>query len=817
MVDFRIPSVLQDLRWGARLLVKEPLVNACVVLSLALGIGLNTAVFSFIDSFFLRPLPAVQDQERLVLVYAEDRGNSDRQLISFPNYLDIRAGSTAFSELAGSQMLQVGLAFARGDAEQVTGEMVTGNFFESLGIKPVLGRFFLPEEDKTPGAHPVVVLSYQLWSQRFASDPAIIGQQVLLNRHAFTIVGVAPKEFRGAHLFGSPQFWVPTMMYQSVFMAPELFNLREGRILELVGRLKEGVTIGSASAELATIAARLREEYPESNERQSLKTMALTESLIPAARKSVILKSSVVLSLAMAILLLISCANIANLLLSRAISRSKEISVRLALGATKRRLARQLLTESLLLSFLGGAAGVLVAIWVGNLFALVRPTYLSSLELAISARVLGFTLCVSLVVGLLSGLAPVLQASRSDLASALRERERSGAWLGRVNLSRWLVAAQAALCCVALTFAGLFLSSVRAAYDIDPGFITDHLAMASFDVRAEGYDENRGRSFQEQLLARVRALPGVESAELGENRLLGGFRMFRSVRPEIDIGGEEFQVGSSIVGPEYFSTTGIPILEGRVFSESDRTDTPAVIIVNQALANHLWPHRSPLGERLRLDAESLEVEVVGVARNTKFLTLGEPDRMFIYLPLAQRYSPRATVHVRTSGRPAAILNSIRYEVRELDRALPLADVQTISAAIARSLWFPRMGAMLFFLLGVVTLLLAAVGVYGVAAYSLAQKSFEIGVRMALGATRSDIVIWSLRKGMSVIVIGAALGWLMTSFSGMWLSSLVYDTDPLGSLVLPASVMLLISVGLVANMIPVIRMVRLNPLAVLRRE
>jgi putative ABC transport system permease protein len=811
-----IQTALRDLKFGARLLAKEPLINICVVLSLALGIGLNSAVFSFIDAFFLRPLPTVLDQEKLFLVYGEDRGNSDRQLVSFPDYQDLRDGNTSFSQLAGSQTIQVGLAHEGGDAEQVSGEMVTGNFFEVLGVKPALGRTFLPEEDSTPGAHPVVVLSHNLWRHRFASNSSIVGQQILLNRQPFTVIGVAAEGFKGTHLFTSPQLWVPTMMFESVFSAPELFNLRNGRILEVVGRLKTGETAEEASAELAAMAARLQEIHPEANEGHTLRIIPLLDALIPAARKAIVLKTTTILAFAMAVLLLISCANVANLLLARAISRSKEMLIRLALGARKGRLARQLLTENLLLSLLGCAAGLLVAFWVGRMFELVRPVYLTSLELALSPRVLGFTLFVSLVVGLLSGLAPVLQAYRSDLASGLRER--SAAWLGhRISLSRLLIGAQAALCCVALAYAGLFLRSLQAAYSIDPGFATDQLAMVSFDVRSEGYDEHRGRALQEQLLARVRALPGVQSAELGENRLLGGFRMFRKITPKLDIVERDLQVGSSMVGPEYFSTAGIPLLEGRPFLPSDRPGTPPVVIVNKALADHLWPNRSPVGELLRLDDEALEAEVVGVTGNTKFITLGESFRMFVYLPFTQRYSPRATLHVRTAGEPEYVLESIRQEVRELDEVLPLTDVQTISTAIGQSLWLPRMGAMLFFLLGLLSLLLAAVGVYGVAAYSVNQKSFEIGVRLALGATRTNILIWSLGNGMPVLVIGVTVGWMIARLSSTWFSNLIYGTDPLGTLVLPASVMLLLSVALAANLIPVVRLVRLNPVGALRRQ
>jgi len=812
-------SLKQDLLFALRLLVREPTFTAVIVLSLALGIGFNGAIFSFLDALFLHPFPAIRDSGGLVALFNRDANGAGLLPSSYLNYRDLRERNTVFSGLAAYQVIQVGVILG-GEAEQVSGEMVSANYFEVLGVKPTLGRSFLLEEDRTPDTHPVVILSFRFWQQRFGGSPDILGKTLRLNNQEYTIVGVAPRGFSGSNVVLSPKVWVPSMMYRQVFAFSEFFDQRAGRVLQLVARLRPGTSLAAAQAEMDTLASRLETEYPSDNEKLELVARPFTESAIPMDRRAIFIRAGGLLTGVVALLLLIACLNVANLLLARTLARRKEMAVRLSLGAGKGRLVRQLLTESLLLAVLAGGTSLLFAVWTWQLLWKFKPPYFADDALAfhLDLRIIAFTAGISLFATLLFGTASALEVANPALVSALKEEGRS---LGppRRGLSlRWLtIAAQVALSLVCLACAGFFLRSLRDAQKIDPGFAADQLLAVSFDLRTQGYDEARAREFQEQLVERARALPGVQAATLAENRLLGGWSWWRKVPLHGGSGSDDgVMAGSSIVGPEYFRTVGIPILQGRSFTSQDRYDSHPVAIVNEVLAKWVWPGRSPLGEFVHLDQEKEAVEIVGIAKDAKYRSLGEAPQPFLYLPLLQRGSLRCTLHLR-AARPDRALEAVKGEMRSLDPGLPIIEARTLAEVTERSLWAPRAGAVVLSVFGVVALVLAAVGVYGVTAYSVGRRRSEMGLRMALGARRQEIVKLLLIQGLVPLTLGLAVGLAVSLATNRWIASLLYSGRGADWVSIPLAGTVLALVGLLANLVPAARASRIDPAMEIRGD
>lgn len=791
-----------------------------MVLSLAFGVGLNTAVFSFIDALFLRALPGVDDPGRVAVMYSQTEGGPEYLPISYPNYKDFREQSRGFESLAASQGIAVGLADEAG-AETLAGEMVTANYFDVLGVRMALGRTFMAEEDATPGTHPVAILSQHAWRERFGADPGILHRKVVLNGQAFTVVGVAGEGFGGTGAFGSPpSLWVPTMMYRTVFMAPEYFEQRSGQALQVYGRLRPGVTLAAAEAEMRSLAARLERAYPEDNRGQSVTLIPLLQATIHPSRRPVFVRAGILLMGMVALLLLITCVNVANLLLVRALERGRELALRLSLGARRRHLVSQLLTESLLLAAAGGLAGLLCAGWAWKLLWKFRPPFFSADAAAFSldGRVLGFGLVTGLLTGVLFGLAPVIWVSRADLSAELRQARPLAVLAGqRVTLGDLFIVLQVAFCAIALAGAGLCVKSLWNARQVDPGFATEGVLMTSFDLQSLGYDEAQGRDFQERLLARAAAMPGVRSAALGENRLLGGFRFWRNVLPVGgDIGpGEAPMVGSSRVGPGYFETVGIPLVAGRGFETRDRQGAPAVAVVNESLSRKLWPGRDPVGARVRLDEETETVEIVGVVKDARYMRLGEEIQPFLYLPLAQSYSARATLHLRTAVDPAGLAATLRREVAALDRNLPLSELRTISNVLDQALWIPRTSAALLSLLALLALALAGLGVYGVTAFSMARRRFEIGVRMALGARRASVLRLVFGKGIAVLGVGLALGLAAAVFLNRWIASLLFGSEVGDPATFAGVLAVLLVTGILAMLLPAAQAARTDAVTALR--
>ena len=816
-------ALWHDLRQTLRTLRGNPGFTASVVLSLALGIGINTAVFSWIDAALLRPLP-IAEPERVVSVHTVLADKPDYLTVSYLNFLDYRESNEVFSDLVVYRPVKFSLT-TEGEPELVNGQLVTGSYFDMLGLRPAAGRFFRPDEDAVPGRNAVVVLGHGLWRRRFGGDPGVVGRTVNLNGRSFTVIGVAPEGFRGARILEPAEMWAPMMMYKEVFPGRlgRVFEQRRAIILFCLGRLKPGVDIAQAEAAMKTVASRLEAEYPDDNRGRSLALLPVQRFTIsPNYRDNYVLAASVLLGV-VGLVLLTACANVANLLLARWLGRRKEVAVRLALGASRPVLLRQLLTESLTLALLGGAAGLLVAELVRRVLWLSRPIAVpESLDVGLNPRVLVFTLGLSLLTGLLFGLAPALQSSRSDLITALRNQAALPAQTGgRLGLRDLLVVVQIAVSLISLIGAGLFLASSKAAEGIDPGFESGNLLLVSFDMGAQGYDEARGQLLYRQMVERVEALPRVGSAAVAEYAvLLGDVGLRRTVvaeGKEPPPGETGYMVQINGVSHRYFETVGVPVLRGRGFTEEDRQGGKPVAVVNEEMAARLWPGEEAVGRRFQFFGAPDSVEVVGVARNSKYGFLGEQTPLYLYLPMAQSYGSEATLHVRTDGDPADVIGPVRQTLREMDPRLPLVDVRTGARVLDDALWPPRTAARLLAAFGLLALALAAIGIYGVIGYLVRQSRREIAVRLALGAQRWDVLGYVIRRGMGTVAVGVAAGLLVAFALVRTLSALLYGTAPLDPVAWGTAALLLALVALAAIWLPARRAAGIDPILVLRES
>jgi predicted permease len=802
-----------------RHLASEPLVTGAIILSLVLGIGFNTVVFSFLDRFFLHPLPSVPAADRVAAIYSRSDEGPGILPVSYLDFRDYQERARSFLHFAARRMVSLGWAGV-GAAEQVPGELVSAEYFATLGLHPAAGRTFLAEECRVPGDHRVAVISHALWRSRFDGDPRAVGRSVDLNGSRFQIIGVAPEGFHGVDSFSATQVWLPLSASSVTTGDAEIFTQRSRRSLLLLGRLQPGVSLERAAAEMRGLASRLAIENPSSNRGQTVELLRLPEAVLYPSIRKTLLRAGTLLALMAAILLLATCVNVANLLLARAISRHREWAVRLALGARRGHLARQLLVESALLIFLGGAGSLIFSLWLWKLLCRYRPPYIDagSLTAALDAPLLVSTLIITVATALLFGFAPLRYAMSSDAASLLKEAPQAPrTHAGRVPAERLAITVQAAFCTAALACGGLFLSSLQTGRAVPPGFAVNNIAMFSFDLRSRGYGETEGRAIQELIRIRLTALQGVENVSLAENRLLGGFRLFREIRPwgaAAEDGKQGYMAGSSIVDADYFRTTGISILRGRAFRANDRGGNSAVTIINETLARYLGG--DPLGRRLELDDESQPVEIVGIARDTKYQTLSEDPRPFLYLPLAQRYSAAVTAHLRISpGAVGGVLPSARRTFHEIEPGLPLLAVQTVADSIDRSLWASRMNAVVLGVLGLLTLSLTATGVYAVTANAVARQKSEIDIRLALGARRAEVVLLILRRGARPLAVGLGVGLLSAAGLHAWASGLLYQLPGSGLPILAGASGLLLLVGFVALLVPASRAVRATPLRSLR--
>ncbi|MGH9837939.1 MAG: ABC transporter permease [Blastocatellia bacterium] len=811
-------TLWQDLRYGLRLLLKNPGFTIVAVLSLALGIGANTAIFSLINAALLRPLLVEKPDELAMMLTGRSKGLNSN--FSYPLYADFRDQNNVFSGLAAHAPISVSLSDGN-QTERIKGEIVSGNYFSLLGLKAAAGRTFAPEEDRTLGAYPVVMLSYGLWQRRFGSDRSLLGKTVRINNQGFTVVGIAPRGFTGMNLGEVADLWAPMMMQPQVEPGISNLNSRGVSWLYLVGRLKPGINLEQAQAGLDVLFQQLKQLNPRPDDfRVVLRSGRQGHSGLPEAMS----RPLALLMGAVGLILLIACANIANLLLSRASVRRKEVAVRLALGASRSRLVRQLLTESVLLALLGGIAGLFFAFLTSDVLLAYIPTESATpIELDVNpdGRVLAFTLLLSLMTGVVCGLAPAFQASKPDLAPALKDEiPMIGRGSRRFGLRNLLVISQVALSLVLLIGAGLFLRSLQKLRGLDLGFAArmGDVLLLSVDLEQSRYDRNRGQEFYRILTERLGALPGVRSVSWATVPPVnaGGSRttvFIREYEPKPD---EDMELNFNTVGLNYFATLGIPLQRGRDFSDQDTATAPRVVIINETFARRYWPGQDAVGKQLSLSgARGPFLEVIGVAKDGKYRSLREAPRPSFYLPLRQSYRPNMTLHLNAAGDLAVLAAAVRREVQAVDKDLPVFDIKTLSEQIDVALAPERMAASLCGFLALLALLLAAAGVYGVMAYAVSQRIREIGVRVALGARPRDVLKLILGEGMVTVGAGIALGLVAAFYATSVLASLLYGISPTDPLTFGVITFLLGLVALLACWIPARRATKVDPMIALR--
>jgi putative ABC transport system permease protein len=815
-------TLFKDIRYGVRMLLKSPGFTIVAVLSLALGIGANTAIFSIVSTFLFAPLP-VDEPSRLVAISTSDVKNPGPMPMSHLNFLDYRDKNEAFSDILAYSFAPVSYSGGSGEAKQLFALVASGNYFDVLGVKAAHGRTFFPDEDKTPGTHPVAVVSYASWQRDFGADPNLVGKTISLNRQDFTVVGIAPKDFTGTDLFGSPDLWVPMMMHQQIQPAMTWYNQRRGLFLLAIGRLKPGMTIEQAQSSMSALGSQLEQEYRADNEGRNVKLVPLlTARKDPGGDGEPALISGSLMGVAL-IVLLIACANVTNLLLARGTKRTREISIRLAIGASRARLIRQLMTESLVLSTVGGIAGFLVAFWSKDLLQAFVPfgEGPNEADTGLDPQALLFAIGMAALSGIVFGLAPALQASKPDLVPTLKgEITVAGAPRGlRFNLRKALVVAQVALSLFALITAGLFVRSLQKAQEVNPGFNTENVLLMAFDLGREGYSEPQGKNFQRQLVERVGTLPGVQALTIARDRPFGG-GFQRSVfieGQEPAPGGRGVLVQTNNIGLKFFETMGIPILKGRDFTEQDSEAAPKTLIINEAMAERFWPGADPVGKRLKLFGDQDFREVVAIVRDSKYNSLTERRRPFMYIPLLQEYAGQFNLHARTSSDPQGLVSPVRDAIQGIDSRLAPLNIQTLSERVDNSLGDQRTQATLLGTFGVLALVLAAVGLYGVMAYSVAQRTREIGIRMALGAQRRHVLGLVLKQGVMLVSAGVVVGLGAAFAATRLIANLLFGVSAVDPVAFAGTSVLLIVVALLASYIPARRATKVDPLIALRYE
>src|SRR6266853_5936235 len=814
---------LQDLRYAARTLRKSPGFTAVAALTLALSIGANTAIFTIIDSLVLNPLPVGKISELAAVNTTQKKmaaQSGELQPMSFLNFKDFRERTHSFSKvLAHSNPMAITMTDQR-EPRRIFVEVVTANYFDTLGLRPFMGRFFLSSEDTTPSA-AAAVLGYSAWQSRFGGASDIVGRSIKLNNTPFTIIGIGPKGFKGLYAVFGPDIWVTSMMAEQILPAPQRKALSDRAIplLTAVGRLKPGITLAQARAEITTLAAALEREYPVADQGQTVALRPLTEAAYGPERQP-LLFGSALLMVIVGLVLLIACSNVANLLLSRAAARRQEIAVRMALGAGRGRLLRQLLTESVLLGLLGGILGFLFGYAGCRFLWSLRPAeYAQNLaDLRNNPSVFGFAFVVSVLTGLVFGIVPALRSSRTSVSEMLKEETRTvGRSRSRISLANTLLAGQVAVSLVLLVVAALFLRSIKHEYTIDPGFETKHLALFMLYPGQAGYDQPRTEQFYKQVRGRTAGVPGISFVSWASNLPLWGRK-----ETGVTIEGQEQRKKSEAISTvvntvdlDYFATLGISFVAGRDFTQDDRDISAPVAIVNDTMAAKYLPGQDAIGKRLQLPQGKHFVQVIGVVKTANYQSLGEAPQACVYLPLRQNYSDTMILYVKTERDPSTTLAAVQNEIRNLDPALPLEDMRTGTKVIDQALWGAKIGVGLLGIFGLLALGLASVGLYRIMAYSVSQRRREIGVRMALGAGQSDVSLFILRQGMVVVFSGIAVGGGLAFLLGRALSRFLYGVSPNDPLSVGGAALVLLVVAFVACYLPARSATRVDPLVALR--
>lgn len=808
-------EMIQDLRYGVRMLAKRPGFTLIAVLTLGLGIGANTAIFSLVNTVLLRPLPIAQPEQVVTLNFGTT-GRGVFPLIGYPEYTDYRDRNQVLAGLAAMGMAQVGLSH-NGVNERILGLHVTGNYFSLLGVGAALGRVITEDDDRTLGAHPVVMLSYQCWQQRFGADPQIVGRDLLISGRKFTVIGVAQKGFNGTELASTPELWFPMMMKPGLELGRGPVKGRTGPV-GTIGRLQEGVSWAQAESGLNLIAAQLGREYPEAETRQVVLSQP---GLFGAAMRPAVLRFTAVAMGVVVLVLLLACTNLVNLLLARASERHKEIAIRLALGAGRARVLRQLLIESVLLALLGSAFGLVLAYGAVKLVWLKLPVIFgfTQIELQLDWRVLVFTLVLSLLAGVLLGLLPALQATRPDLIPALKNESSLGGYR-RSHLRNLLVVAQMSLSLVLLLCAGLVLRGMQRAQQIEPGFNPEQAVEVSFDLDVQQYKRERGSEFQRQVLERVRSLPGLQSATLTAHPPLtsgegGGKAVF--IQGEAPKPSTQAPiVMTTAISLDYFRTMETRLVQGRDFTAQDDAQSPPVAIVNEAFARRFWPGENPIGKRFNFTTGNW-IEIVGIAQNGKYSSLAAINEPFVYLPLAQNYESKVTLVARSAGDPYQLLATIRKEIHGLDENLTPYDARTMLEHMELPLAPARIAAATLGAFGALALLLAAIGIFGVMSNAVSQRTREIGIRIALGADAQEIVKLIVGQGLLLVGIGIAIGLGVAALGTRLLARLLYGVSALDPVTFVGVTALLAATAFLACYLPARRATKVDPMVALRRD
>jgi predicted permease len=816
-------TLRQDMRQGARTLLKSPGFTLTVTLTLALGIGANAAVFSIVNTLLLRPLP-VADPQNLYVLATVHQENQDPHPVSWKDFMDYRE-SRVLSAAAGYSIGFAGLSVDN-RADRIAVAYVTGNYFNMLGVSPAHGRLILPSEGQAYSADPVIVLGHSYWKERFNGDPSIVGRTVQVNATPFTVVGVVPESFVGTFALVEFEGYLPHAMLPTLAEYRETTEKRDNHSIRVLARLGPGVSMAQAQAGLDVVSKQLEQQYPETN--RTVRTRLIPERLARPEPNSADQNPYVagVFLLLVGLVLLVACVNVVNLLMVRATVRQRELAVRAALGAGRRRLVRQLLTESLLLALAGGVIGAAIGRWLSSMVARIPfPADIPiHFDLSFDWRVFAYIAVIALGSGLLVGLLPALRASRADVNEVLREGGRGLAeGSTRQRLRGALVVAQVAVSLVLLVAAGLLVRSVQRAQSVDLGFDHSQVLNLSMDVSQQGVDEARGRAFYGEVEERVRALPGVESVSYAYSVPFGYYSLAEYVEIEgkpVPHDQQRPAVSYNAVGPRYFETMRIPLLRGRTFTAQDDQRAPRVAIINRLMADRMWPGEDAIGRRFRIQgADSPWIEVVGIATDGKYNYIFQDPTMYYFVPLEQDYRAMRAMHVRTAGAPDALAPAVQREIRALDPLLPVYDVRSMRRMLdgGNGFFLLHMGALFGGALGLLGLVLALIGVYGVVSFTASRRTQEIGVRMALGAQPRDILRLVVGSGLALVGIGVILGLAAALGVSRLLGSLLFGISPTDSLTFVTVPLALGTMALIASLIPALRATHLDPIKALRTE
>jgi predicted permease len=815
-------DLARDLRYAGRNMRTNPLFVLFVVVTLGLGIGVNTTVFTLINTLILNPLPVGNADELAAVATADSVSASPPSTpmpISYPNLQDYQARNSVFRSFAGYTPKRVVTWQAGGASQGLFSEFVTANYFSTLDVPVAAGRYFLPGDEGTPSANAVAVMNYGTWQTRFGGAGDIVGTQLRINSVVVTVIGVAPRGFIGLNAFVGPDLWLPVATAEQLLPdeMPAALRNRGTGLFQAVGRLRTGITITEAQANMTTLASALAGEYPAANESQAISVRPVRD-LMFGGGATMALWASAVLMIVVGIVLLIACSNVANLLLARAVARQHEMAVRVALGASRRRLVRQLLTESMCLGLLSGAAGLLIGYAGMQLLAGTLPASGTSIAPRVDFAVLLFALLISLATGFLFGIIPAFHASRTSVAGPLKESARAaGRSQGRVTLTNTLLVGQVALSLLLLVTAGLFLRSIQRAYEIDPGFQTAHLATFISNPGQAGYGEAQSRAFYREVRERVALVPDVESVSWASNmplwaRPVSGLQV--EGRPQRSATDRPTTIVNT-VDTGYFKTAGVVIENGRAFTEIDQSTSLAVAIVNAKLAQDYWPGEDALGKRIQLPGETRMRQIVGIARTVNYSSWAEPPQRCVYVPLEQNHLASMTLYVRSKGDPEQILIPVAREVNATAPQVLLSNMRTGRQIIDGGLFQPRIGVALLSVFGLLALGLASIGLYGILAHAVNQRKREIGLRMALGASPPSMLRLILGQGMSLVATGVVIGLAAALVVGRLLRTMLYGVGAADPVSLAGAALMLGGVALLACYLPARWATRVDPLVALR--